>query len=244
MSRTKPAALAFAVILVLLACPSPAAVASNEDESARDSEEVRIEVEIEINDEEDDDDDHGPAFLDVTLRLEFRLTPEEPEARPLMVVCSGGEYEVRNTARGPDFEHSLHIAGELFGTDHLDRFRLTFEAVSEHRERRNFEGVSGRRGSAILTLGSDTTLANLGEQTLVVTATLVNDKDGGLTHVVTSDAEYYVGGPQQARPPDGTFRAGTMVSIVEEAGSYTLVRSKNGITAYIAADVLRPLTRE
>lgn len=58
------------------------------------------------------------------------------------------------------------------------------------------------------------------------------------THVIASDAVYYVGGPQQAQPPDGTFTAGTKVLIIEEAGSYSLIRSEEGIEAYVAADVV------
>ena len=98
MSRIKLAAIAFAVILVLLARPSPTALAGDDDESGPDTEEVRVEVEIE--------DENAPEFLDVTLRLAFRLSPEEPDARPLVVVCSGGEYEVGNATRGPKFEHA------------------------------------------------------------------------------------------------------------------------------------------
>jgi hypothetical protein len=41
------------------------------------------------------------------------------------------------------------------------------------------------------------------------------------SHVITTEVEYYTTGPQQGRPPDGKFRAGTKVNIVQEAGSYT-----------------------
>ncbi|MEQ8667773.1 MAG: SH3 domain-containing protein [Pirellulales bacterium] len=236
MSRTKLAAIAISVVLIIPT--GPVAFGGDEEESGSKSNDVPVEVEVEVNEPE-------PAFLDVTLRLEFKLTPEEPEVRPLMVVCAGGDYEVGNAARGQDFEHALHISGELFDIDHENRFRLTFEAVSGDRERADsFEGRSNRRGSAILKLGNDTTLANIGEQTLVVTATLAVDEDDGISHVVTSDAEYNAEGPQQARPPDGTFPNGTRVSIIEEAGSYTLVRSENGISAYVATAVLRQLARD
>lgn len=68
-----------------------------------------------------------------------------------------------------------------------------------------------------------------------VKSALNDDKS---THVITTDAVYYKGGPQQAQPPDGTFKTGTKVTLIEEAGSYSLVRSADGIDAYVAADAL------
>jgi len=62
--------------------------------------------------------------------------------------------------------------------------------------------------------------------------------DDKTTHVIATDALYYKGGPQQAQPPDGTFKAGTKITLIEEAGSYSLVRSADGVEAYVAADAL------
>jgi serpin B len=60
-----------------------------------------------------------------------------------------------------------------------------------------------------------------------------------LSHVIATETEYYTTGPQQGRPPDGKLPAGTKVSIVEDAGSYVLVRSDGGIEAYVAADAVK-----
>lgn len=60
------------------------------------------------------------------------------------------------------------------------------------------------------------------------------------SHIVASEADYYTSGPQQGRPPDGRFPAGTEVTIVEDAGSYLLVRSGEGVEAYVAADAVEP----
>ena len=60
-----------------------------------------------------------------------------------------------------------------------------------------------------------------------------------LSHVITAETEYYTSGPQQGRPPDGKFPAGTNVSIVEKSGSYVLVRSVGGVEAYVAADAVK-----
>ena len=60
-----------------------------------------------------------------------------------------------------------------------------------------------------------------------------------LTHVITTEAEYYTTGPQQSRPPDGKFPRGTRVSIMEKSGAYVLIRTANGVEAYVAADALK-----
>ena len=63
------------------------------------------------------------------------------------------------------------------------------------------------------------------------------------THVVATDTEYYLSGPRQARPPEGTLPAGTKVTLLEEAGSYCRIRSEGGIEAYVSTDSLQALQR-
>lgn len=62
------------------------------------------------------------------------------------------------------------------------------------------------------------------------------------THEITDSAEYYKDGPQQARPPDGTFKPGTKVTLVRRAGSYWLVRSERGIVAYVASEAVKEIS--
>jgi len=64
-----------------------------------------------------------------------------------------------------------------------------------------------------------------------------------LTHVITADTVYYMTGPQQARPPEGTFKAGTKVAIIQDAGSYSAVRSADGVQAYVSTASLRALEK-
>jgi hypothetical protein len=64
------------------------------------------------------------------------------------------------------------------------------------------------------------------------------------THLVASDTAYYLSGPQQARPPEGTLPAGTKVTLLEEAGSYCRVRSQEGIEAYVSTNSLQPVEHE
>ncbi len=61
------------------------------------------------------------------------------------------------------------------------------------------------------------------------------------THTVVSDTQYYRDGPQQDRPPDGVLAAGTMVRLVSESGSYSLVETSDHSRVHIASDSLQPL---
>jgi|TARA_B100001964_G_scaffold173365_1_gene190945 uncharacterized protein YgiM (DUF1202 family) len=64
-----------------------------------------------------------------------------------------------------------------------------------------------------------------------------------LTHVVTTDTVYYMSGPQQARPPEGKFKAGTKVTLVQKAGSYSVVRSAGGVQAYVSTASLKAIEK-
>ena len=57
--------------------------------------------------------------------------------------------------------------------------------------------------------------------------------------VAFPETVYYLTGPQQARPPDGSFAKGTKVALVLNAGSYSLVTSQSGITAYVLSGSLQ-----
>lgn len=54
------------------------------------------------------------------------------------------------------------------------------------------------------------------------------------THELTKDEVYYLGGPMQGRPPEGTLEAGTRVVVLERMGGYSRVRTEGGVTAWIA----------
>jgi serpin B len=54
------------------------------------------------------------------------------------------------------------------------------------------------------------------------------------SHVIVAETEYYKTGPQQGRPPDGSFPAGTKVRM-----SYVLVKSEDGIEAYVVAGAVK-----
>jgi len=61
------------------------------------------------------------------------------------------------------------------------------------------------------------------------------------THVLITDSPYYRNGPQQARPRDGTFTAGTEVALIQNNGSYSIVQTAEGVTGYVATAALQPI---
>lgn len=62
-----------------------------------------------------------------------------------------------------------------------------------------------------------------------------------VTHVISSEETYYLDGAQQMRPPDGKFKMGTKVELVQENGNYSLVVSEDGIRAHVATGSLKPI---
>lgn len=74
-------------------------------------------------------------------------------------------------------------------------------------------------------------------------------KSGALTaekfpYRLTRDVPYYRTGPQQARPPDGTLRAGTRVILIYDGGSYSRVRTEGGVEGYVSTDAIERHTQD
>jgi len=61
------------------------------------------------------------------------------------------------------------------------------------------------------------------------------------THEVACDTKYYFIGPQQARPPEGSFQKGMRVYVADEniRGSYAWVTSERGLCAWTNINALR-----
>lgn len=61
------------------------------------------------------------------------------------------------------------------------------------------------------------------------------------THVIPQATSYYLNGPQQAMPPQGSFRPGTKVIILQDMGSYVRVRSEDGVEAAVSSGSLQKI---
>jgi hypothetical protein len=61
------------------------------------------------------------------------------------------------------------------------------------------------------------------------------------THELVREQPYYLDGPQQGRPPDGKFAAGTRVALVSRSGNYCRVDDDAGVQAYVECESLKEL---
>ncbi|MEE2756883.1 MAG: hypothetical protein VYA30_09485 [Myxococcota bacterium] len=64
------------------------------------------------------------------------------------------------------------------------------------------------------------------------------------THLVTEKTEFYLDGPQQARPADGTLPAKTRVRNLANHGSYCFVETVAGRRMHISTNSVRALANE
>jgi hypothetical protein len=68
--------------------------------------------------------------------------------------------------------------------------------------------------------------------------------EGPAVFVLSTGTVYYSGDPLHGHKPDGTFRRGTKVSLVHRVGNYSVVRSEDGVEAYVATHTLEPLAMQ
>ena len=61
--------------------------------------------------------------------------------------------------------------------------------------------------------------------------------------VITKTTPYYKDSPAQPMPADGTFPAGTEVTVLKKMGSFTLVRAVDGTRAYVASSDVAPIAK-
>jgi hypothetical protein len=61
-----------------------------------------------------------------------------------------------------------------------------------------------------------------------------NDTKKEFSITVLRETPYYIDGPQQSRPADGYFKAGTPLKLIKSTGSYVLVESSDGVQAYVS----------
>ena len=108
-----------------------------------------------------------------TIRLEFKLEHEE-EAPRFPIVSAGGDFEITREEMGPEFEHHMSLHGEVLPTDNEDKVLVRFEISTGHAEvNEGHEGTSSATGSAIVTLGRELHVADLGDAPLNLTASEV-----------------------------------------------------------------------
>ena len=72
----------------------------------------------------------------------------------------------------------------------------------------------------------------------------IEETNEKLTHALNTDAAFYLTGPQQGSPADGTLTQGTKVRILRTAGSYVQIETEAGLAAYVSGGALIALETE
>tara|TARA_B100000959_G_scaffold277462_1_gene334057 strand:- start:247 stop:1023 length:777 start_codon:yes stop_codon:yes gene_type:complete len=127
------------------------------------------------------------------------------------------------------------------GYDQMQKREITYKQVYEIKNANNrtyhMYDVRGKNEKLIMESVYQRRAAKLGLNTKL---------KGSFTHEISGPfaTVYYLGGPQQARPPEGRFKPGTRVRVVRNVGSYCIVESENGITAHVSTGALKPLKRK
>jgi hypothetical protein len=112
---------------------------------------------------------HLPAR---TIKLEFKLKgPEEVET--FLVLSTGGKYAIGRSHSTPDFEHSLDFSGEIKPNNDARKASFTYSVTMTHEDiNEGNKGLFTLTGSAVLKSGRETLLGRLGDQDLMITATV------------------------------------------------------------------------
>ena len=112
---------------------------------------------------------HLPAR---TVKLEFKLkSPEEVET--FLILCTGGKYTIGRSHSSPDFEHLLDFSGEIKPNTDSRKTGFTYAVTMTHEDiSEGHKNLFTLKGSAVLKSGQETLLGQLGDQDLLVTATV------------------------------------------------------------------------
>ena len=151
------------------------AIVEIEDELRRDFDEFDDDDRLDEDQEEKEeyDEEEFVRHFDRTIKQEFKLlgAEEQPE---LFVLCASQVFFIEHEHSEPNHEGGIRINGHVQpADDDGQRFFVAFEASSHHTDvNESFDANFTSEGSAILQLGKQVILTNLGDQRLAVTATV------------------------------------------------------------------------
>lgn len=103
-----------------------------------------------------------------TVRIQFKLVPDENPEQPLSILCATQNYGVRAKMEGNEGGFEFSVTGRLVPvTDDAGKLLMTFEvSLAMSGEGNSF--IVNVQGSAVVTVGAAITLAELGERSLRV----------------------------------------------------------------------------
>ncbi|MEM1058885.1 MAG: SH3 domain-containing protein [Verrucomicrobiota bacterium] len=76
---------------------------------------------------------------------------------------------------------------------------------------------------------------------LAACATGSGGSDRPYNAMITKDTPFLLDGPNQQTPPNGTFRRGTRVRILDRQGAMVQVEAIGGLTGYVSAGAVGPV---
>lgn len=171
----------FALALLLLAAPALA----EEHSAAQQIDRRLLELKEALTDqmhelfESRDHESFKPAAkpLGKTLKLEFTLEPVDKDSQKMWVTVATSSYGISAQHKTPAIGFSFEVDGrvKLVGPSQ-ERLHLTYHTALKYHQAGKDNKVDARiqaRGSAVVPIGGSTSLARLGEKTLVVQVTEV-----------------------------------------------------------------------
>jgi hypothetical protein len=117
-------------------------------------------------------DAESQPSLGRTIHLQFKIVGPE-ETPTFAIVCAARTFLLKHDIAEVNHGHTMTLSGELSPTDDAEHVFLTFKAQNSHSDpNEGFDANFTAEGSAILTLGKELKLADLGGDPLLLTATV------------------------------------------------------------------------
>ena len=110
-----------------------------------------------------------------TVKLAFHFEPKEADDKPLFVLSSGGHYGITTDMEDANNEIHIRIEGILSVFDD-NKVLILFDSETSMKSKDGNEGTIAATGSAHLLIGKPKTLTAFGDRSLVVEATLEDEK--------------------------------------------------------------------
>lgn len=112
---------------------------------------------------------------------------------------------------------------------------FTFTGAATHdyfTERTNRKQIAVVIGAELVLLGLCGIWWVISEQRRPSPPPMLDKNTITFSHTFTRDFNYFIAVPQEGRPADGTFKAGTRFRLIEVTENYLWVETENGMKAY------------
>ncbi|MHC4871951.1 MAG: hypothetical protein ACYTFY_08905 [Planctomycetota bacterium] len=109
------------------------------------------------------------GYLGRTIRLQFKLVPEEDEESNHWVLVSTKDYSYSLDYSNAEFDFGIKTKGRIAILED-NRILIAFKTVMDYKK--DAEGSSMKaEGSVVVEIGKSKSVAQLGDKTLVITVT-------------------------------------------------------------------------